>query len=379
MTARRLPPYQGLKGGPTQAQAGWRSPLCDGVRGAWGAVAVNGLHPAQCGGCLDSLRYAAGLLIARGRGHWPAILMGSFVLNAAVNLVMPDRLASALIAALAIAVGNSAEAVMVAAVADRFADGKRFLGTARSIRNFLLLAVPLPPLVSASIGVAASHLAELPAKDSDLQVFWTWYVANAAGIMIFSGLVVCALEGGLRRFSRKRAGELLLLGACLAFASQALSGVYFSAAVAEWTKPYMVIHSCYGPPCASVRPVVWRRLPSSRSAPRSAPCGAFRSFRPPRPGRPDLPADLSRDAGGDDPRHDGRRHRGGQCACGVGAAGAGPTREVEQLLRRSEVFATLVAHDLKSPVYGIRNTVRTCISGITRQNLSMDDVLPRCR
>ncbi len=158
MTARRLPPYQGLKGGP-DAGPGWLAltgfAMVYVVLGAL-SLSTAFIQPNAAAVWIPS-GYAAGLLIARGRAHWPAILMGSFVLNAAVNLIMPDRLASDLIAALAIAVGNSAEAVMVAAVADRFSDGKRFLGTARSIRNFLLLAVPsrlwsapasaLPPVI----------------------------------------------------------------------------------------------------------------------------------------------------------------------------------------------------------------------------------------
>lgn len=321
--------------------------------------------------------YATGLLIARGRGFWPAILAGSFTVNAMVNFTNPDGMALDLLAALAVAVGNTAEAVLAAFLTERFADGKGFLNSARSVRYFLLLTVPLPPLVSAGVGLLASHLAALPAKDSEFEVFVTWYVANAAGMLIFCGIIVGLLEGGFFRFVRHRLGELLLLAGCLIFASQALCGVYFSEAVAEWTKPYMVIPLLLW---AALRFGASGGLAAIALITVGASVGAMRGFQV-------FPADspwqaltflqifLAMQA---------------VMILFMTAAVAeatsaraelelrvrARTREVEQLLRRGEVFAALVAHDLKSPVYGIRNTLRTCVSGLAGRRLSTEDLLP---
>ncbi len=52
------------------------------------------------------------------------------------------------------------------------------------------------------------------------------------------------------------------------------------------------------------------------------------------------------------------------------------TLAVEQLLQRRRLMTALVAHDLQSPIYGMRSTIRTIAGGLESETLDVQDVVP---
>src|SRR5205823_14806066 len=74
-----------------------------------------------------------------GRGIWPAVLVGAFV----VNITTAGSVATAL----AIAVGNTLEGLAGAYLVERFAHGRRFVDRASDIFTFVLGAGLAAPVV----------------------------------------------------------------------------------------------------------------------------------------------------------------------------------------------------------------------------------------
>ncbi len=136
---------------------------------------------------------AAGLALAAvlllGFRVWPAVLLGSFLVN------VPTSFAAASFAAmfrslpvpLAISAGATLQALLGAALI------RRFIGTSdplahRPIR-FLLFGGPIASVVSASIGVSTLFAAGLLTRDSLLFSWTTWWVGDCIGTVLFAPLV----------------------------------------------------------------------------------------------------------------------------------------------------------------------------------------------
>src|SRR6266478_2894976 len=75
---------------------------------------------------------ALAALLFRGRSLWPGVFLGAFLVNFAVQ--------SSITTSLAIAAGNTLEAVCGAALAGRFAGGVCAIERTRNLFRFVLLA-----------------------------------------------------------------------------------------------------------------------------------------------------------------------------------------------------------------------------------------------
>lgn len=122
---------------------------------------------------------AAALLL--GPRVWPALFTGALL----VNLTTSGDLASSV----GIALGNTLEGLLGAALATRFANGPRaFLHLATVVR-FALVAL-VAPVASATIGVASLALSGM-APPSDLAAVWgTWWIGDVTGALIVAPLIV---------------------------------------------------------------------------------------------------------------------------------------------------------------------------------------------
>jgi signal transduction histidine kinase/ActR/RegA family two-component response regulator len=146
---------------------------------------------------------AVAALLLAGLRMWPAILVAAFV----VNITTAGSIATSL----GIAVGNTLEALMAAALVNRFAGGPRVFERAPDIFRFAVMAAGLSTAVSATIGVMSLVLAGQASWDSFGPIWCTWWLGDAAGALIVTPALVLWSRGGLPRWNTRQFLEAVLL------------------------------------------------------------------------------------------------------------------------------------------------------------------------
>ncbi len=127
---------------------------------------------------------ALAILLKYDRLAWPAIPLATF---AAYTLTGGDwRLGMAL------AAGNTAEAILAAALVDRFAGGQNVFRTARSVFRFVGIAL-LSSAVPATLATIASFMIGSP-WSSFASAWQTWWLGNVAGLAIGTPLVLTVMS-----------------------------------------------------------------------------------------------------------------------------------------------------------------------------------------
>jgi len=189
---------------------------------------------------------AAGIALASvligGSRVWPGIWVGA----AASNLLVQG---SPLIAAI-VATGNSLEAVVAAALAQRYADGGR-LEHGEPVVRFVGLC-GLSAGVAAGIGVTALGLLGSLPSDAFLSNLWTWWQGDASAMIIVTPLILSWRSGGWPRFSPARAFEAIALAVALAVTASLVFGGLrsdgASVSLAFLTLPFIIWAAIrYGP------------------------------------------------------------------------------------------------------------------------------------
>ncbi len=131
---------------------------------------------------------AVGSLLAFGLHLWPAVFGGAFV----VNITTAGSVATSL----GIALGNTLEAVIGAALVRRFAGGRAAFDRPQDILRFVGLAGCASTAVSATIGVASLAVAGY-APWTEVGLIWlTWWLGDFAGILLVAPVVVLWSGGG---------------------------------------------------------------------------------------------------------------------------------------------------------------------------------------
>jgi len=147
---------------------------------------------------------ALATLLLFGPRLWPVIFLGAFVINAST--------AGSIATSLAIAAGNTLEAVVGARLVTRFAGGVGALDRPRDIFRFVVLAGIVSTALSATIGVTSLAFAGY-ARWADYGYIWlTWWLGDLAGNLIVAPLILLWTRPlGLGRL-RTRWQEAVLLG-----------------------------------------------------------------------------------------------------------------------------------------------------------------------
>jgi PAS domain S-box-containing protein len=165
---------------------------------------------------------ALAALLLLGHRFWPAIFVGAF----AVNFWTKPHLASAL----AIAAGNTLEAVVGALLARRLARGVDSFEQAPDIFRFIFLAALPGTAISAATGIVTLRLSGQVTADDALGVWLTWWTGNLVSALVIAPLLVVWLREPLPRTSFAQRVEiglltLALLGTCaITFGSWDLFG-----------------------------------------------------------------------------------------------------------------------------------------------------------
>lgn len=149
------------------------------------------------------IAFAALLLL--GYRVWPAIFVGAFL----VNLTTAGTVATSL----AIAIGNTAEALAGAYLVNRFAGGLKVFDQPQSIFRFAVLAGLLSTALSATVGVTTLSVAGFAAWPNYGSIWLTWWLGDAAGNLIVAPvLVLLTVTPRLFRWDRSKFLEALGLG-----------------------------------------------------------------------------------------------------------------------------------------------------------------------
>jgi signal transduction histidine kinase/CheY-like chemotaxis protein len=133
---------------------------------------------------------ALAALLWFGRGLWPGVMAGAFLVNVTT--------AGSFATSLAIAAGNTLEAVIAHALIERRAHGVRCFDRGRAVLRFVLLAGVLATAVSPSVGVMALALAGYAEWSRVAPMWLTWWVGDMGGILVVTPfLVLWARDHGL--------------------------------------------------------------------------------------------------------------------------------------------------------------------------------------
>jgi diguanylate cyclase (GGDEF)-like protein len=141
--------------------------------------------------------FALAALILFGQPVWPAVMLGAFLVNFTAT--------GEVLTATAIAIGNTLEGVVGAALIERLAGGANVFQSARTIFRFAAIGV-LVSTISASLGVTSVTLAE-QATWAELPTLWTtWWMGNVTGNFVAAPLF---LIWATTRVSQVRVLEVL--------------------------------------------------------------------------------------------------------------------------------------------------------------------------
>ncbi len=134
-------------------------------------------------------------LLMRGARLWPGILIGSFVVNCYISgafSLTDGFLPAKTLAAFGIAVGSTLQALAAYALVKRFVGlPLRFARVSEVIRLFLLSS-PLACVIAATIGIGTLLLLGLLPPDKALGNWFTWWVGDAFGVVVFLPLGLIA-------------------------------------------------------------------------------------------------------------------------------------------------------------------------------------------
>lgn len=125
---------------------------------------------------------AMATILLLGRRYWPGVLIGAF----AVNFMANEPLA----VALAIASGNTLEALTGAYLIQRFIPKDQLLDKISHVVGFVILGPLLSTMVSATIGVSSLVLGGLVDRVDFGSVWVVWWVGDMIGALIIVPLIV---------------------------------------------------------------------------------------------------------------------------------------------------------------------------------------------
>src|SRR5215469_17704262 len=145
---------------------------------------------------------ALAALLVLGYRVWPAIFIGAFL----VNVTNAGDGATSL----AIATGNTLEALAGAWLVIRLARGKNFCDRPQDVFKFALVAAT-STIISASFGVTSLALAGFADWTHYGAIWLTWWLGDVTGVLVFTPLVVLWSVDFRRDWSKREATEVGVL------------------------------------------------------------------------------------------------------------------------------------------------------------------------
>jgi PAS domain S-box-containing protein len=146
----------------------------------YGAAAWLGLRYVTIGYNVSLVWPPAGLafaaLVLLGLRYWPGIAIGAFLVNAATPIP--------LLGAVGIALGNTVEALLAAALLRRIAGSRPQLEDPRQTRRLILVAAPAGALLAGLIGVGALVVTGALESRAVWQALPVWWAGDLLGMLV---------------------------------------------------------------------------------------------------------------------------------------------------------------------------------------------------
>ena len=158
---------------------------------------------------------ALAALLVLGYRAWPAIFVGAFL----VNVTTAGNVATSL----AVASGNTLEAVCGAWLVNRFAGGTTVFDRPQGVFKFALAAV-VSTIISPAFGVASLALAGFADWANYGAIWLTWWLGDTTGDLLIAPLIILWSVTSKRRWNRKEAVEVGILLLMLFILSEVVFG-----------------------------------------------------------------------------------------------------------------------------------------------------------
>src|SRR5436853_2831244 len=158
---------------------------------------------------------ALAALLVLGYRAWPAIFVGAFL----VNVTTAGNVATSL----AVASGNTLEAVCGAWLVNRFAGGTTVFDRPQGVFKFALAAV-VSTIIGPTFGVTSLALAGFADWANYGPIWLTWWLGDATGDLLIAPLIILWSIPSKRRWNRREAVEVGILLLLLFVLSEAVFG-----------------------------------------------------------------------------------------------------------------------------------------------------------
>src|SRR5579862_888035 len=146
---------------------------------------------------------AIAALLLLGLRVWPAIFVGAFF----VNITTAGTIATSL----AIASGNTLEALAAAYLVLHSAGGRNAFQRSQNIFRFALFAGILATAISATLGSTTLVVSGLAPWSSFAAIWSTWWLGDAVGAVIVTPLILLWVENPRMALTRRQILELVFL------------------------------------------------------------------------------------------------------------------------------------------------------------------------
>ena len=143
---------------------------------------------------------ALGGALLFGRRIWPGVLIGSFCVNVGTSFdaATVTTILTSLAVALGIGAGAALQALVGAVLIGRYVGFPNPLDEERDILKFLALGGPVSCVASSTVGISVLMTTGVISSSTLLFSWWTWWVGDTIGVLIFTPLMLIANGQGWR-------------------------------------------------------------------------------------------------------------------------------------------------------------------------------------
>ena len=160
---------------------------------AKGGLALASIHPSATP-IWPPTGVALAAVLVWGYRTWPAIFTAAVIANATT--------AGSVATAIAIATGNSLEAVVGAYLINRWSSGCNTFSTPNSVAKFALICFVIATPISASIGLTSLATAGYIERTNFANAWVTWWLGDVTGALVIAPVIVLWASSHYQAFNR---------------------------------------------------------------------------------------------------------------------------------------------------------------------------------
>ena len=160
---------------------------------AKGGLALASIHPSATP-IWPPTGVALAAVLLWGYRTWPAIFAAAVIANATT--------AGSVATAIAIATGNSLEAVVGAYLINRWSSGCNTFSTPNSVAKFALICFVIATPISASIGLTSLATAGYIERTNFANAWVTWWLGDVTGALVIAPVIVLWASSHYHAFNR---------------------------------------------------------------------------------------------------------------------------------------------------------------------------------